>query len=361
MNAVAVASEGLRPGLTELATVISKKLADVEESKLAVGSIEIKGIPLATSGPGIRLQLIDLLYSQHRVNHDADAAYLLEGTLETVRDKNGDLCLGARLAMTEKAGKKRRFPVERDLPLIKDETVVKTAGMTTDKDGVGTLGIVVGGTFDAPPNKDTEDRHQEVETHLKNPPKPHLDDSRVRVAAKRPVAVEILVGGKPLTPTLENGQAYVKLDKGTEYTVRLWNDSAQEMVATLHIDGLSTFAFSERGGGHYLVPAKGHADVGGWFITEKRVDAFEVTEYAKSAAAEKLKDRSKVGTITATFAAAWEKGQAVPEDEYAERLLTKRSDDKATGKGQPRAQNTKFVERQIGIVRTVISVRYKKP
>ena len=85
---------------------------------------------------------------------------------------------------------------------------------------------------------------------------------------------------------------------------------------TLTIDGLSVFAFSENKNYIYwMVREKKTLTIPGWHRTNTKADSFLVTEYAKSVVAEALPSSAAVGTITATFAAAWPKGGNPPADE----------------------------------------------
>jgi hypothetical protein len=83
-----------------------------------------------------------------------------------------------------------------------------------------------------------------------------------------------------------------------------------------------------------------------------------VTEYARSAAADRLPSSSSVGTITAGFAAAWPQGSPPPADEASAKKGGRSGD--ATGKGPP--VETKFTEvvRDVGRLRASVSVRYTK-
>jgi hypothetical protein len=87
-------------------------------------------------------------------------------------------------------------------------------------------------------------------------------------------------------------------------------------------------------------------------------DAFEVTEYAKSAAARKLgSGPARTGTITAAFAAAWEPGEQAPADESE---YTRGGSD-GTGRGSAVGVQDRAVNRVIVLVRDVVSLRYSKP
>jgi hypothetical protein len=131
----------------------------------------------------------------------------------------------------------------------------------------------------------------------------------------------------------------------------------------LTIDGLSLFTFSElrhaegprKGRPLYsrVICPRGSCVIRGWHITNEKSDAFLVTRYAQSAAAE-LKNAGSVGTITATFAAAWPKGKR-PADEVLDR-----SPDLATGRGAKVDQTYEPVELEWGLDRAAVSIRYVK-
>src|SRR5581483_3422812 len=126
-------------------------------------------------------------------------------------------------------------------------------------------------------------------------------------------------------------------------------------------DGLNLFAFAENQDYEYLiVPKKSQGMIVGWPVTTERSDSFQVTSYARSAVAGLLPpDSSNIGTITATFAAAWPKAAKPPSDERASRLALRGAD--ATGRGPSVESRYRIVERVTGAVRSSVSIRYAKP
>ncbi len=159
-----------------------------------------------------------------------------------------------------------------------------------------------------------------------------------------------------------------------EYAIRLINRSNLEMGVRLTIDGLNIFHFSElrqpatlasgkpnprKGEPQYdlvLVPARGEVIVPGWFRNNKKVLAFKVMEYGQTAASQFGKDDAPVGTITATFAAVWEKEP--PSDEPP---VAHGAGDDGTGFGKPKEIDAKAVQRNVGAARASVSVRYTVP
>ena len=79
-----------------------------------------------------------------------------------------------------------------------------------------------------------------------------------------------------------------------------------------------------------------------------------VTAYAKSAAAS-LNHTANIGTITATFQAAWDKDP--PRDEPGRR---RGGIGDATGRGDRIGEDYQEAVRHLGVIRDCISVRYTK-
>jgi hypothetical protein len=145
------------------------------------------------------------------------------------------------------------------------------------------------------------------------------------------------------------------------YSVRLINESPHDAAATLTIDGLNMFVFSEvkdkKGQPRYthvIVPARSSGTILGWHRTNEKSDSFLVTEYAKSAAAQLLHNSAKIGTITVCFSAAWPRDGRPPGDEPPTRSAD------ATGRGPEVAAKYTEVERTLGVIRATVSVRYTK-
>ena len=226
-----------------------------------------------------------------------------------------------------------------------------------------TIASLIGVTVELPADATDEDRGKKLGDAI-DKPEVHLANTRISAGAGSPYAIEILVkaGAEPHPRAAtkdDDGFAFLKIKRGEIYSVKLINDSPYDAAVTLTIDGLNMFAFSEKSAYTVvIVPAKKSGIIAGWHRTNKVSDSFQVTEYAKSAAAEKLPDASALGTITASFAAAWPKGQPPPEDE-ASATKGGRSGD-ATGKGPPVDALYTEVVRDLGKLRASVSVRYTK-
>ncbi len=228
---------------------------------------------------------------------------------------------------------------------------------------VATIAALIGVTVTMPADATDQERDDKLAAAIDNP-KVHLASTRIAAAADSPYAIEVLVksgaGYRPRAATRDNdGFAFMKIRHDEIYEVRLINDAPHDAAVTLTIDGLSVFAFSENSSyTHWIVPSKKALTVRGWHRTNTLSDSFQITDYARSAVAEKLPSSASVGTITAALFAAWPKGSTPPEDEASGRKGEPAGD--ATGRGPAVATNFTEVVRDVGRLRASISVRYTK-
>jgi hypothetical protein len=197
-------------------------------------------------------------------------------------------------------------------------------------------------------------------------PKPSLDGSSILAGDKSPFGIEVLVDNKPLPAVDEDGLAVVKLKRDQTYAVRLINRSDLEMAVRLSIDGLNLFTFSElrqkegkfKGCPQYdmvLVPPRGSIEIGGWHRNNTTSAKFKITDYGETAAA-KMGKATDIGTITATFCAAWTKTPPADEPGGARAV-----GEDGTGFGEDFTAKYQVVERTIGAVRAAVAVRYHVP
>jgi hypothetical protein len=192
--------------------------------------------------------------------------------------------------LTDKLGK----PVERALPtglVTKPQKIAEIFGLT-----INLLNALQ-------PGPRTRDAFLHPEIQIVN--------GRQARAKGTPYGLEVLVNDEARRVREAKGLGYVSLDMGEEYQIRLVNDSDTEVVASLAVDGLSIFHFSEirstdpaRLGEpkhrYHVVPARSSVTVTGWFKKPGRSMAFQITPFAEGAAA-KLGRTTGIGVITATF------------------------------------------------------------
>lgn len=215
-------------------------------------------------------------------------------------------------------------------------------------------------TADLPPGISEDNRHQKLNDAIDNP-SAVIEGNVVKAARGSKFGIEVLVrrgtSSSSRPPRDDLGFAFVGLSKGEEYIVRLHNRADFETAVTLNIDGLNMYSFCEDGnfGSQVLVPPRGVVDIPGWYINSNKTDIFEITSYAKSAAASKSAPMVSVGTITAAFHASWNPSDAPPSDEVGAK-----SADTATGRGRRIDQKYEIVERVVGKQRAIVTVRYNR-
>ncbi len=237
--------------------------------------------------------------------------------------------------------------------------------------GDATVASILGLTVSLPPGGTDKQRDKKIVDAIEKPAVYTNGGSVIRSRADSLYAIELLVkkGGKFVPPDKpadnEGGRAFVKIARTEVYAVRIINDADHEVAVTLTIDGLSMFTFSKfrrkDGGPLYssvLVPAKKSMLVSGWHIDNEASEEFLVTSFAKSAAAE-VRATGDIGTITATFAAAWPIKGGPPADEPAAPSKRAKSAD-ATGRVRRFEKKWIEVPRHFGVTRDTVSVRYSK-
>ncbi len=199
-------------------------------------------------------------------------------------------------------------------------------------------------------------------------PKPQavIEDGAVATVAKSPYSVQILLrkdGGQvALTPATREGLVWAKLAPGDVYEVKLSNRSEYDAAVDLTIDGLNLFAFGEgRSEGRVLVRAKDAVVVKGWYRNDEVSNEFKVTKYADSPVASLIPQPHQVGTVTASFAAAWPKDNNPPPDEPNRGDRGETSEESlSTSKGDLVKQQYVEVHLLVGDVRDIVSIRYSR-
>jgi hypothetical protein len=258
--------------------------------------------------------------------------------------------------------------------MLKGRVLDRTGAVITEFErgvfGDAAIASMFGLTAQLPADGGISARDQKLREGVDDP-RVHVAGTRISSAPASPYAIEILVksaGPYQARPVkVENGLAYVPISRGELYAISLVNDSPIDAAVTLTVDGINVFAFSDlkdsRTGqprySQWIIPARSRGEIVGWHRTNDATDTFQVMEYAKSAAAE-LNSTAPIGTITATFSAAWPKGAAPPADEPAQPPSEFSRSGDATGRGPQVATRYIETERNFGVVRSAISVRYVK-
>lgn len=255
--------------------------------------------------------------------------------------------------------------------------VAKLAGTTFDTTVVGSKRIVAeqtSATEQEPVQQEAvspKERVEQITTSIEKPSVHIQNGTVISASPNSPYRIEIwkksAKGGKyqPCQVVDEEGYAFVEIGIGEVYAVKLINESAYASGVELSIDGLSAFEFCSvesyrETNKHYLPENYGKGWlIRGWWTERERVDEFEVADFPDSEAgklAAKLgRATSKMGTITASFYAAWDKGQPQPPIETSKsRGGTKR--------GANVSQESRTVEPVFGeSLLAQVTVRYEKP
>jgi len=227
----------------------------------------------------------------------------------------------------------------------------------------GAMAALFGPTVELSPRLSPTARRRLIQSRIETP-KAHIDGTRIGAGPDQPYGLEISVasagGYVPREPEDESGLAFVDIRRGEIYGISVFNDSDEDAAVTVSIDGLNMFAFSENPEYRYfIIPKRSRALIKGWHRTNQISDAFQITEYSKSAVAQLLPESSDVGVITASFATAWPKTKKPPMDEWPAMIAGREKAD-ATGRGPEIRETYREVERKVGVTRATISVRYRR-
>jgi hypothetical protein len=339
----AQALEALRPSLKELSQKIAKFLAGRGVNEIAVGGFTGPSGTSASAGPWFERILIEELETL-KIQVKNRAGLEVKGDYRDVLDNNRQV-LALRLMATV---------------LDRSGAVILTADSLIDDRNI--LAQVLGINKTDFGDGRTPKQESEILLALLDKPSVAIHNARIQSDAKSKYAIEIHVKEQgrfiPREPSKEQGRAFVPIKRSDVFAVKLINDSDFDAAVELSVDGLSMFAFSDHPGYRFVVvPKRSSALIQGWHRTNAVSDEFLITDYSKSPAAHLLAKPDNIGTITATFAAAWEPTAKPPDDEGSK---FRDPFNPAVGRGKPVPTPYEEVVRQHGRVRDVISVRYKK-
>lgn len=343
------AEDALRKELGSVAKGIAEALKSLGHESVAVG--EFNGpVQFATGSGALITKTLGDELAKNGLSVKESASVEVKGGFDDVKDKQSGL-LAARIkgSVADKTGKVL-FTFSRGVF------------------GENILASLFGTTSKLAPDLPPPERNAQIEKQLDSP-KVLVKGAQVSAAADSPYAVEILAAPQsgaqysPRAASIQNGLAFVPLQRGEVFGVKLINRSKLDAAVTLTIDGLNLYEFSDlkdpkTGRPKFsvvLVPAGQEIFLRGWHRTHEASEEFVITEYAKSASA-LVKSTAPTGVVTAQFAAAWPKDAPTPDDEPSGQS---RSAD-AVGRGVQFEQKFFEVERNIGVTRATVSVRYTK-
>lgn len=371
----------LRAAISSMAERIADALQTQGQSVVVVGEFKDEFDMTVTGGAQIRRLLIESL-KRHQINAALTGEVSVRGAIEKV--------IGEDHSLTGEAP--RRIPValisyklaKRNGQLLLDSTKMidseraKTA-ITKPDDVFALIGgngsVPTGGSeftsifardeaFDRALDKSNV--HDRIA----------IQESYVRPVGQ-PFAVSILVAPKGSTRVAPHKSAYqpagiefrdglpfVKIEPGQVYAIRLLNEADFDMAASVTIDGLDLFAFSDAesssksGNDNYMVlPPNTYGDIYGWYRNNQTSDTFLVQHFVDGRLGDLLKDRSSVGAISVTFHAAWQDQPPADEQNFAN---TKNVGSVETARGAPIDTPYETIERTIGVLRSGVTVWYDK-
>ncbi|HKI30777.1 MAG TPA: hypothetical protein VKA46_02715 [Gemmataceae bacterium] len=358
------AAEGdKKEGLRELAGALAQSARKVAEknkqTRIRVGYFTPSGIDQGNAGGAFMAELALALGTFA----NPAAPFELKGEFFFVADPNN-----AELKVIKVKARLTDIGTAEDVAEFKEFVgFIRSVGDIAKITGA-TVPFKPDNEYDGPPS---DGRNKDLQKRLPpGPGKPpaveaHIDGTFVSTRKDSPYAVEIstkpLNGAGAAVPrkaTLENGLAFVPIDKGELYEVRVVNNSDHEIAVSLSIDGIDQFTFSEDRKeegtprfSHWIVAPRKDVIIYGWHKTasKKRKDnvlSFLVTEYGKGAASKfPTQSQGKVGTITVGIARSHPPG-------------TKGGSE--TGFGPPVEVKQEVVRRDIDAPHEFITVRYAR-
>ena len=115
--------------------------------------------------------------------------------------------------------------------------------------------------------------------------------------------MEILVAGRPVTEYHHQGNLFIEGRKGSEFVIRLTNNSYDEAMAIVAVDGLNVIDGSraDHKGAGYLINPQSHIDVKGWVKDMNSFNAFYFAGKGDSYSERVGKGNSNNGVIGAMF------------------------------------------------------------
>jgi hypothetical protein len=372
---VAAGSEESESGSFEevIRSAAAAVLKLVKDQPVAVGQITPTGLPDANGGPAIAELLRKELESLRAGSVRRTAPFEVKGdfVLAPHPDK-AEAALGQKIVRVIFRVVDTATGEENNLRLIRfirdNTSIIRLLGIS------GPLSLPEGNQVEA-----RRKRNEDIQ-RLVPDPKTIIDPknpSLVGTSAASPYRVEILAGPKgdgSTRPTeakparLENGLAFVNVDRGEVYEIRIHNASPEEAAVRVFIDGLDVFHFSNDRKpddstkpkfSHFIVPpARGGTPsvetIPGWHKSleaKPNFLAFLVTAYGEGASSKAgAAAQGPVGVVQVQFSRCHTR---LPGGRS-------RSPSNETGFGPPRDIEQKAVEREIEPPTDVVSIRYTR-
>lgn len=353
----------LENALTAIAKNVAAVVKEQGAKEIVVNPISDTGDLTHTAGLGLTEALIGKLRAEGlEPALKADLVFSADYSLgEAERDGDRQGFAVGRLAFkVRRRNGKTLIDSEKDLGADRQPRVTNPADLAK----MGDL------TVSRPPTAQAADNDKALLDAIDNKPGLFtIEGTKIRPKGA-PYAIEMLVAPasganapshdlfRPRKVDVRDGMPFLKVQPGEVVAVRIFNEAGHDVAANVSVDGLSMFAFRDDKADkneNVIVKARTAGDVLGWFRNAKVSSAFLVadlpSDHSKSSL---LKNPAKIGAITVTFAAAWEKDDQRPKDEDGTRQAAE------IVPGAPIEAPYEVVRRQIGGFRAAVTVRYDK-
>lgn len=360
--AVAAETLTLDNALSEIAKNVATVVKEQGSKEIVVNPVTDTGDLTHTAGLGLTETLIAKLRAEG-----------LEPALKADLIFSGDYSLGE----AERDGERQGFAVGRlafkvrrrnGKTLIDSEKDLKSQPRVTNPADIVKMGNL---TVHLPPVPSADEYNKKLLGALDNQPGLFVKEGTKVRPTGAPYAVEMLVAPasgatpprheafRPRAVEVRDGMPFLKVEPGEAVAVRVVNEADHDVAATVTVDGLSMFAFRDDPADknqNVIVAARSAGDILGWFRNNTTSSAFLVADLPQDhPKAGLLKNPAKIGAVTVTFAAAWEREDKKPKGE--DDLPHQASE---INIGPPVNARYETVRRQVGGFRAAVTVRYDK-
>jgi hypothetical protein len=370
----------LETAVNSISVAIKKVLEPQSVREIAVGDFDFMRTddrsqvdPNATGGTALRQRLIKSL-SEHGLQAVAESRFSVQGCI--YRDKaDGDIPI---LDIQYKIKDNQGGNIYSNAPVTLDESAA--GEQVREVDPMFVIGnqeqiLSLTGT-NLPPSKNLrEETPDQRDRRIREAWEAEGPRNQAEIAAGAgantrinplgaPFGIEIWAGrDSELTPRpaeFRNGEPFIRMAKGENYFIRLYNGLKHELAAWVAIDGLNTFDFraQDQAVDGFWIQPPGHGDIQGWYHHPRSSSKFLVDGLDTVAEVDlKLLDPKAIGSITVVFGAAWPEGTEPPADEP---LYSTKGGNLRTVLGGPIEQKLPPIRRVKGVPRASVTVRYDR-
>ncbi|QEG01351.1 hypothetical protein Mal15_54270 [Stieleria maiorica] len=330
-------------------------LAITKNQKVKVGVFSPTGLPGTNFGPGCTQSLQQALNKRQPGSVADDANFEVTGNYLFVKSRShADLARVVKIDV-------------RIVDLEYGEEVTKLP-FRVEIDHTKAIAKVIQESVHLPPDGSKAERNRILANSVTSPSVsvrgPH--QSIVSSTSDSSSAVEVLVSSNPSRPAtprsalIQSGRAFVDIAKNEIYELRLYNNGPREIAASVSIDGIDMYHFSQDRNpdgspafSHVVIPPRSTATVVGWHHSLEGTEnykAFLVTSYGKGAASQTgIPATEKIGVIHVQFSYS----NVIP-------MGSRSSPGKETGFGPPRRVQQKPLRREIDPPHDFVSIRYAR-